>query len=146
MPDHYIEYAKDYISVNKYIKPVNRYMVDMMIPAKAVFKFGMLLLPVLWILKLVMCFVKRKKYNETYRRTNQLILILYTYSFGQMMMYTLLGALMDRYALAPFTTALIGMILDLYLLVRGKKYKIEKKEIKEDGENKGKDAEVRENA
>lgn len=146
LPAHYIEYARDYISVNKYIKPVNRYMVDMMIPAKAIFKFGMLLLPVLWVLKIVVCFVRRKKYNETYRKTNQLILILYTYSFGQMMMYTLLGALMDRYALAPFTTALMGMILDLYLVVRGRKYKREKEERKEDGENKGKDAEVREGA
>ncbi len=146
LPDHYVEYARDYISVNKYIKPVNRYMVNMMIPAKAIFKFGMLILPLLWIIKIGMCLRKRKKYNETYQKTNQLILILYTYSLGQMMMYTLLGALMDRYALAPFTTTLIGMILDLYLLVRGKKYKIEKEERKEYGENQGKDSEVREGA
>lgn len=132
LPDYYIEYARDYISTNKYIEPVNNYMVGMMAPAKNLFRITMLLLPFLWILKIIMSFVTNKKYNGTYKRINQFILILYTYAFGQMMMYTILGALMDRYALAPLTATLIGCILDVYLLIRGKKYKVINEEIKDE--------------
>lgn len=144
LPDFYIEYSEDYISNNKYIKPVNAYMVDMMEPAKNLFRITMLLLPFLWILKIILCFVTKNKFNETYRKTNQLILILYTYAFGQMMMYTILGSLMDRYALAPLTATLIGIIFDIYLLIRGKNYKIEKKEIKNEKTTKKNTREIKE--
>lgn len=134
LPDHYAKYAQEYISVNKYIEPINNYMIDMMIPAKAVFKFVMLLLPVIWLIKIISYFITRKKYNETYLKTTQLTIILYTYAFAQMMMYTLLGSLMDRYALAPFTATLIALLFDLYLLIRKKKMRLENGEIRNEFE------------
>lgn len=135
LPEYYAQYAQEYISNNKYIEPINDYMVYMMIPAKAIFKFVMLLLPIIWIIKVVSYFVTRKKYEKCYLRINQLTVILYTYAFAQMMLYTLLGSLMDRYALAPYTATLIALLFDIYLLIRKKTMKKEKSGEKSD-ENK----------
>ena len=128
LPDFYAKYAQEYIGVNKYIEPVNDYMVSMMIPAKAVFKFVMLLLPLIWLIKIIQYFIIKNKYQENYLKTNELVIILYTYAFAQMVMYTLLGSLMDRYAIAPFTTTLIAILFDIYLLIRRKKMKLKKEE------------------
>lgn len=127
LPDYYIEYAREYINNNnRMIKPINDYMVGMTAPAKNLYRIVMLLLPFLWLIKIIISFITRKNHNKEYRKTNHLIIILYTYAFGQMMMYTVLGALMDRYALAPFTATLIAMILDIYTITRGRKDKNEK--------------------
>ena len=128
LPDFYAKYAQEYIGVNKYIEPVNDYMVSMMIPAKAVFKFVMLLLPLIWLIKIIQYFIIKNKYQENYLKTNELVIILYTYAFAQMVMYTLLGSLMDRYAIAPFTTTLIAILFDIYLLIRRKKMKLKNEE------------------
>lgn len=141
LPDFYSKYCTEYISVNEFIHPVNKYMVSMMLPAKVLFKIIMLFLPVFWIVKLVQYFVRRKKYKKDYIYNNHIVFILYTYALMQMLMYTALGSLMDRYAVAPLTATLVAFIIDIYLNIRKKQYKIEKpKEIeakKETEETKG---------
>lgn len=123
LPDFYIDYSRGYISVNKYIKCVNAYMLKLLLPAKISFKIILVALPFLLIIKLITYFVTFKRYNSAYKRMNELILILYIYAFIQMMMYTCLCAIMDRYAIAPYTATIIGMILDAYTMIRRKKYR-----------------------
>ncbi len=133
LPEFYSKYAQEYISNNQYIEPVNNYMVSMTLPAKVLFKVIMLLLPLLWLIKLISYFIFRKKYEQKFITNNHLIFILYSYALAQMTMYSVLGALMDRYAVAAYTTTLVGFIFDVYLnIIRRKKYKkaIENKEEK----------------
>lgn len=128
LPDFYSIHATEYISNNEFIKPVNNYMVSMMLPAKVIYKCIMLLLPILWIIKIVQYFITRKKYEKEHIRNNHLIFILYTYAFAQMAMYSVLGALMDRYAVAAYTATIIAFIFDIYInTIARKKYKIKEK-------------------
>lgn len=113
--EFYRTYATEYISNNQFIEPINRIMLKLLLPAKLIFKGIMLLLPLLWITKIIIFFANRKKYTKEYINCNTLIIILYSYALSQMGMYSLLGALMDRYAVAAYTTTLVGFVFDIYV-------------------------------
>ena len=130
LPEFYKTYCTEYISVNEYIEPVNKYMISMMLPAKVLYKGIMLLLPLLWIAKIIQYILMRKKYQKSYIYDNHIVFILYTYALAQMAMYSILGSLMDRYAIAPLTATLIGFIFDVYLHIKRKKQKLEESETK----------------
>ena len=127
VPEFWEEYAGAYVSDNKNIKPVNDYMLEVATPAKVVFKFTLLALPILWIVKLIKYFIIRKRYEEEFIQFNHLVFILYSYALASMVMHATLGALMDRYAISAYVCTIIAFLFDIYInVIMSRMYKIPK--------------------
>ena len=102
VPEHWKQYAEEYVSDNKNIKPINDYMLKVSDIAKITFKFSLVALPILWLIKIIKYFIIRRRYEEEFIGFNHLIFILYSYALASMLMHAVLGALMDRYAVSAY--------------------------------------------
>lgn len=117
-------YATIYRGVNEPIKIVNLVMKKMELPVTIIMKISYLLLPVLTILSIILVFVVKKKYNEKYRKIIDLIVILYTFSLLHILVHSVLGSTIDRYTIPALAPTFIAIMLNIYIVVYRKKYKI----------------------
>ena len=88
------------------------------------FKIMFLLLPIFLIFSIVLKFKKNRVKNS--QKSLNLVIILLGYSFLHMVLHTVTGAIIDRYAIPSFLTVYLGEILILSSIIKNLKFKKEK--------------------
>ena len=100
--------ASRYVSSNNDNKILNNIMLFLSKMFLLIFKLIFFLLPITLICSIVLRF--SKKYEKYYYVVNGLI-ILFGFSFLHLLLHTVTGAIIDRYALPVFIPTFLGMIM-----------------------------------
>ena len=119
----YEVYIKSYQEKNTPILCVNWVMQRLIKISAIIIKIVFLLLPILTLISIIKFFASRKKFNKNYRNIISLEIILYGYSFMNILSHSVLGAIIDRYSMPSIITAFIGVLINIYLVVYKNKYK-----------------------
>lgn len=112
VPDHYYKYIENYNGINRQIKIVNNLMLKMLPDAIITFKIFLLIVPILFIIsfiKFVFLVIKKKENKKI--KLYEILIILYGYSFLNVLMYSMLGSLIDRYAISSYISVNIGILI-----------------------------------
>lgn len=128
LSEKYSMYAEPYKEINKPIVASNFIMRKLILPDTIAMKLSYLALPIMVIISIVFVFRTKKRYNQKYGRIIDMITILFTYSFLNILAYSLLGSTIDRYTMPSLVTTYIGILLSIYAILYRKNYK--KEEIK----------------
>lgn len=107
-----------YEQINYTFKPINYAMIILGKVFLVIFKLSFILLPFALITSIILrC---RKKSTSKQKKNLNLIIILFGFSFLHMLLHTVTGAIIDRYAIPAFVTTLLGIIL-LLIYFKNKK-------------------------
>lgn len=123
LSEKYEQYAQPYRRVNTPIVAINWIMRKLEIPVTIVMKLSYLVLPILTIISIIFVFKSKKKYNEKYNKIIDIIAILFTYSFLNIIAYSFLGSTIDRYTMPSLVTTFVGILLSIYVAIYRRKYK-----------------------
>ncbi len=121
--EKYEPYAKEYEDVNKPVVAINWLLRNLQIPSAIAMKISFILLPILTIASIVAVFRTKKRYNEKYTKIIDLITILYSFSFMNIVAHALLGSSIDRYTMPALATTFIAILLSIYAIIYRKQYK-----------------------
>ena len=124
--DYYMPYAGSYETTIKPVKLVNFVFQKLENISTIIFKFTLLLLPFLFVEAVILRIKLRGKYNDKYIRSFELVIVLYSFSLLHVLSHAMLGAILDRYAVASYTTNIVAMILNIYLLANIKANRVNK--------------------
>lgn len=116
----YEQYIENYKSINKeniVSNIFNEYALRAVFPITAFTKISLWILPITWIILLGIYCIFNKKMNFIKLKVLQLVVILYTTSFGGIMSYIAFGAFVDRYVVPMMITTFIGHILSVFLMI-----------------------------
>ena len=116
----YEQYIKNYRSINQgnIVSIVfNKYALSVFFPITAFTKISLWILPITWIISLGIYCIFNKKISFINLKVLQLVVILYTTSFGGIMSYIAFGAFVDRYVVPMMITTFIGHLLSVFLMV-----------------------------
>ena len=125
LPEQYEQYAEPYRRINTPIIAINWIMRKLEIPVTIAMKLCYLVLPILTIISIIFVFKSRKRYNEKLNKIIDIIAILFTYSFLNIILYSFLGSTIDRYTMPSLVTTFLGILLSIYVAIYRKKYKKE---------------------
>lgn len=117
----YINYIKRYVSKNEAnaLSRIFNIYADKTSGIITIFdKMSLWILPITWLISVVAYIIINRKINKDTLKILQLIIILYTTSFGSIMAYILFGARVDRYAVPMMIPTFIAHFLSLGLLIR----------------------------
>lgn len=118
VPKHYEPYIENYNGINRQIKLVNSYMLKVSNLAILTFKIFLLISPILLIISLIKYVVLRvKKVENKKMRIYEILIILYGYSFINVLMNSVLGALIDRYAISSYIAVNLALLIHVIYLV-----------------------------
>ena len=110
VPEHYYRYIENYNGINRQIKVVNIFMNKISLLTIYTFKIFLLAVPILFIISFVKFIIlKVKKQQNKKMRIYELLTILYGYSFLNVLMYSVLGALIDRYVISSYLAVNIAL-------------------------------------
>lgn len=121
MTDEMYERVSCYEQTNYVFRGLNFIMRKLGIVFLAIFKLVFLLLPILLISSLVMRFVSKK--NEFYNKNLNLVIILLGFSLLHVMLHTVTGAIIDRYAIPAFITTILGTFMFFRIVLKNVKLK-----------------------
>ena len=113
LSDELFDNARFYLAPNNANNHLNSIMLSLSKINVLIFKFLFLLLPLMLVVAFVMKFIK--KFKEFYQQLN-IVIILFGFSFLHLLLHTVTGAIIDRYALPAFITTALGTILLLLVL------------------------------
>lgn len=117
VPEHYWAYIENYNGINRQIRILNVVMIKMIPYAIVTFKVFLLAAPILCIASFVKFIVLRvKKKEEKKVKIYEILTILYGYSFLNVLMYSTLGALIDRYAISSYVAVNLAILIHLIYL------------------------------
>ena len=85
------------------------------------FKFVFLLLPILTIVIIAIRLTTKK--SEHYKKKMNLIIILLGFSFLHLLLHTVTGAIIDRYAVPAFITTILGTFMFVELVCNNRNLK-----------------------
>ncbi len=88
-------------------------------PFLYLFKLLFLLLPLLLIYSIIKRLDKKNTINS--KKIYNLVIILLGYSFLHLLLHTVTGAIIDRYAIPAFITVILGMLILIYYMIIFKK-------------------------
>ena len=108
LSDSLYENVKNYETVNYANKYLNKLMLILSKVTLLIFKIVFFLLPVLFIISIVMRF---SKLYRKYINILNLVIILFGFSFLHLLLHTVTGAIIDRYALPCFITTILGILM-----------------------------------
>ena len=114
--------ASSYIQKNCANNLINNYMLQSSKIVVMVFKLIFLLLPFAVLLSFILRFCKVFK---NYIKLLNLVVILFGFSFLHILLHTVTGAIIDRYALPAFGTTFFGFIFLIIIFIK----KIKEKKI-----------------
>lgn len=117
----YEQYIQNYRSVNKTNIISNTFNKYVKITSKFInvfTKLSLWILPITWLISIIVYIIINKKISNNNLKILQLIVILYTTSFGSIMSYILFGTTVDRYAVPMMIPTFIAHFLSLILLTR----------------------------
>lgn len=117
VPERYETYIENYNGINRQIKIVNNLILEMASYAIITFKVFLLFAPILFIISFIKFIIlKIKKAENKKIRIYEILTILYGYSFFNVLMYSVLGALIDRYAISSYLAVNVGILIHLTYL------------------------------
>ncbi len=118
VPEHYEQYIENYNGINRQIKFINAYMLKVSRLAILTFKIFLLMAPILLIITFIKYIVLRvKKVENKKMRIYEILIILYAYSFLNVLMNSVLGALIDRYAISSYIAVNLAVLIHVTYLV-----------------------------
>ncbi len=115
----YEKYIENYRRVNEenIISNIfNKYALSVFFPITAFTKISLWILPITWTISLGIYCIFNKKISSINLKVLQLVVILYTTSFGGIMSYIVFGTFVDRYVVPMMITTFIGHILSVFLM------------------------------
>ena len=121
MTDEMYERIECYEQTNYVFKGLNFLMRNLGIIFLGIFKILFLLLPIVFISSL--CIRVFTKNSQSYRRNLDLIIILLSFSLLHVLLHTVTGAIIDRYAIPAFITTILGTFMFIRLMIRKGKLK-----------------------
>lgn len=114
------ERVKNYEQINYSNKLLNYGMLILSRVFLIVFKLSFLLLPFLFILSVIMRIRKKKKSNDN--KVLNVLVVLFGYGMLHLLLHTVTGAIIDRYAIPAFISTYLAIImLVLYFISRKRK-------------------------
>jgi len=116
IPDEAYQRIINYEQFNQAPKLLNYAMLVLGKVAIIVFKMLFIVLPFLFVFSIV-------KRIRTKERKYDMIVILFGYGLLHMLLHTVTGAVIDRYAIPAYITTLLGVIILISLLVKKKEVK-----------------------
>jgi len=127
MTDEMYNRVRCYEQVNLPFKILNVIMNKLEFTFLLLFKLLFLLLPFVLIISIIMRIFGKK--DNVYNDRFNFIIILLTFSFLHVLLHTVTGAIIDRYAIPAFVTTIIGIFMFFYLLfdMMVKKRRVKKK-------------------
>ena len=115
-----------YEQTNYVFKGLNVIMRTLGIAFLALFKVVFILLPIILISSLYIRLFTKK--NKSYYKNLNLIIILLSFSLLHVLLHTVTGAIIDRYATPAFMTTILGIFMFIKLILPTKnKVKTRKK-------------------
>ncbi len=108
MPDEMYVRVEDY---EQYMNtpPILRIILRLFVkPSILIFNISFLLLPFVLVFTIVYWFVQRKKIDVYIQKIFTLSIILLSYSFLHLLLHTVTGAIIDRYATPAYITTILG--------------------------------------
>lgn len=138
-PEYYSEYIGNYTGINRPIKIVNMFISSISQLAVYSFKAFLLIVPILFLASFIIFIILRVKKKDSKKiRIYELLTILYGYSFLNVLMYSMLGGLIDRYAISSYLAVNVAILIHFTYIVimirnkiRSKSKKEEEKKIQE---------------
>lgn len=121
MTDEMYDRVKCYEQTNYVFKGLNVIMRMLGICFLAIFKVVFLLLPILFVSSIGMRFATKK--SELYKKKLNLVIILFSFSLLHVMLHTVTGAIIDRYAIPAFVTTLLGTFMFFRIVLKNIKFK-----------------------
>lgn len=112
--------ASSYVQKNNVNSLINNYMLKSSKIVVITFKIIFLLLPFALLLSFVLRYCTTFK---NYVKALNLTIILFGFSFLHILLHTVTGAIIDRYALPAFITTLLGIIFLIIILFKRGRYK-----------------------
>jgi len=109
MTDEMYKRVNCYEQTNFVFKGLNVIMRTLGFIFLAIFKIVFLLMPILFISSIIMRLFFKK--NNTYNKQQNLVIILLGFSFLHLLLHTVTGAIIDRYAIPAFITTILGTIM-----------------------------------
>ncbi|MBR3152590.1 MAG: hypothetical protein IKF52_03180 [Clostridia bacterium] len=122
--EEYDKCAQPYKEINNPILGVNWIMRKLSKVCTVIIKILFVALPFMTIIGVISFFIIRKKYNNQFRNTVNLVIILYSYSLMHILSHSVLGAIIDRYTVPAMVTTIIGELISVYLIIYKKKFRI----------------------
>lgn len=108
MPDEMYVRVEDY---EQYMSspPILRIILRLFVkPSILIFNISFLLLPFVLVFTIVYWFIQRKKIDVYIQKIFTLSIILLSYSFLHLLLHTVTGAIIDRYATPAYITTILG--------------------------------------
>ena len=119
--EDYIKYIKNYFSINEtnmVSKIFNGYVYKSFKIITVFNKISLWILPITWLISVIVYIIINRKISKNTLKILQLIIILYTTSFGGIMAYILFGTTVDRYVVPMMIPTFIAHFLSIVLLTR----------------------------
>lgn len=116
-------YVNRYMETQRPIVAVNFVMQKLEVVSTLLFKVAIVILPFYLVGLVVVQIVFRKKYDDEFKKTLDLAVILATYSFLHILLHVFLAAFIDRYAMPTTVTLYVSYILAFYLIFKAIKNK-----------------------
>lgn len=117
----YEQYIENYRSINEtniISKAFNVYAKKMLKIITVFTKISLWILPITWIISIIVYIVINRKISKETLKILQLIVLLYTTSFGSIMSYVIFAANIDRYTVPVMIPTFIAHFLSIVLLTR----------------------------
>lgn len=121
MTDEMYDRVKCYEQTNYVFKGLNFIMRKLGLVFLGIFKLVFFLLPIMLVGSIIMRFVTKKE--VIYKKKLNLIIILLGFSFLHVLLHTVTGALIDRYAIPAFVTTILGTFMFFKILLKNVKLK-----------------------
>lgn len=121
MPEEMYARVKDY---EQYLNtpPVQRGVLNLFVkPSIVAFNISFLLLPFVLIFLVVYWIISKPKYGKFKQKALALSLILLSFSFLHLLVHTVTGAIIDRYASPVYITTILGYLCIFTVLCKDKK-------------------------
>lgn len=121
MPEEMYARVKDY---EQYLNtpPVPRGVLNLFVkPSIVAFNISFLLLPFVLIFLVVYWIISKPKYGKFKQKALALSLILLSFSFLHLLVHTVTGAIIDRYASPVYITTILGYLCIFTVLCKDKK-------------------------
>ena len=115
------ERVKNYEQTNYSSKLLNYGMLILSKFFLIVFKLSFLLLPFLFVLSVIMKIRNNKK--SDYNRVLNMLVILFGYGMLHLLLHTVTGAIIDRYAIPAFISTYLAIIILIFYFISRKRKK-----------------------
>lgn len=115
MTDEMFDRVSCYEQTNFVFKGLNVIMRILGLVFLGIFKLVFLMLPILFLVSVIVRFFSKTFYEH--RKKINLIIILLGFSLLHVLLHTVTGALIDRYAIPGFVTTLLGIYMFIQLMI-----------------------------